>query len=102
MDGVIRIDRVAQQLEVWLDQSFPFAKIKVKVLGRTSGDFLAIANASILNLVSREPEYISGLGTTIDEAVHDLFVRFVEGVRQHTPRGGLTEADFEWASAQDF
>jgi hypothetical protein len=102
VNGVIRIDRVVEQLEIWLDQSFPFAKVRVKVLERSSGDFLAVPNVNVLNRTSREPEYISGLGSTVDEAVDDLLVRFVEGVREHTPINGLAESDFEWAASEDF
>jgi hypothetical protein len=100
--GVIRIDRVVEQIEVWLDQSFPFAKVRVKVLERSSGGFLAVANVNVLNRTSREPEYISGLGSTVDDAVNDLLVRFVEEAREQTPIGGLTESDFEWAAPEDF
>src|SRR5438105_1161827 len=102
VDGVIRIDKVVEQLEVWLDQSFPFAKIRVKLLDRSPGDFLAVANVNVLNRTSREPEYISGLGGTADEAVYDLLVRFAQEVREQTPIGGLTESDFEWAAPEDF
>jgi hypothetical protein len=100
--GVIRIDRVVEQLEVWFDQSFPFAKIRVKVLERSSGDFLAVPNVSVLNRTSREPESIAGLGRTAEDAVHDLLDRFVEEAREQTPLGGLTESDFGWDTPEDF
>jgi hypothetical protein len=102
MDGVIRIDRVVEHLEVWVDQSFPFAKFKVKVLESSSGDFLAIANVNVRNASSRVPEHVSGLGSTVEEAVDDLLVRFVSEARVHSPVGGLTEADFEWSAPEDF
>jgi hypothetical protein len=102
MDGVRRIDRVVAQFEVWLDETFPFAKTKVKVLERSPGDFLAVPNLAVRNLTSREPEYISGLGSTVEEAVNDLLVRFVSGVRKHSPISGLTESNFEWSAPEDF
>src|SRR5690349_6027730 len=92
MGGIARIDRVVAQLEVWLDGSFfPFPKMKVKVIQRQSGDFLAVPNVAIRNLTSREPDGISGLGNSVDEAVNDLLPRFVAGVRLHTPDTGLTQ-----------
>jgi hypothetical protein len=102
MNGAIRIDRVVAHLEVWLDQTLPLAKFKVKVLERSPGEFLAVPNVAVRNASSRAPEYISGLGGTVDEAVDDLLVRFVSEARQHSPIGGLTEADFEWPASEDF
>ena len=102
MDGIRRIDRVVAELDVWLDHSFPFARIKVKVIERGRDDFLAVANVSVRNLTSREREYISGLAGTSDDAVRDLLTRFVAGVRDNTPAGGLSEADFEWSAPEDF
>src|SRR5262245_12201315 len=100
MDGVARIDRVVAQLEVWLDGSVPFPKMKVKVLQR-QGDYLAVPNVAVRDLVSGEPDGIAGLGSTADEALNDLLPRFVAGVRKNTPAGGLTEGDFEWSAPED-
>ena len=102
MDGVIRIDRVAAMLEVWLDASFPFAKMKVKVLERSQGDFLAVPNLLYRDPDSGEIEYTSGLGDTVEEAVSDLLTRFVPEIRSHTKSGGLSEADFVWSASEDF
>jgi hypothetical protein len=102
MDGIRRIDRVVAQLEAWLDGSFPFAKIKIKVLERDPGDLLAVPNVAIRHPTTRYPEGISGLGATVEEAVDDLLARFVAGVRENTPPTGLTEADFEWSAPEDF
>lgn len=102
MDGVIRVDRVAAQFEVWFDDSFPFAKIKVKILERTAGDYLAISNVAVRNYVSREPEWTSGIGDTIEEAKQDLLTRFIDEARQHVPPGGFTEADFIWSACEEF
>jgi hypothetical protein len=102
MDGVIRIDKVVTILEVWFDATFPFAKMKVKVLDRSKGDFLAVPNLAFRNPTSGSPEYTSGLGNTIDEAVNDLLVRFVSEVRSYKSGNELTEADFEWSAPEDF
>ena len=102
MDGVTRIVRVVAHLEAWVDESFPFAKIKIKILERDPGNLLAVANVAIRNLTTRDPEYISGIGGTVKEATDDLLVRFIAGVRENTPPTGLTEEDFEWSSPEDF
>jgi hypothetical protein len=101
MDGIARIDRVVADLVVWLDGSLPFPKIRVKVLYRQS-DYLALPNVAVRSIASGEPDGISGLGATIDEAVQDLLSRFIAGVRMNTPERGLTESDFVWSAPEDF
>ncbi len=101
MDGIIRINKVAAILEVWLDATFPFAKMKVKVLDRST-DFLAVPNLIFKNPVSGDLEYISGLGVTAEEAINDLLVRFVADIRSLKPSTKLTETDFEWSAPEEF
>jgi hypothetical protein len=102
MEAIIRVDRVAALLEAWVGDAFPFNKIKIKILDRGQGDYLAVANVSIRNIATMEPEYIAGIGATLEEARDDLFLRFVALVRDNTPEIGLSEENFEWASVQDF
>jgi hypothetical protein len=102
MDGVIRIDKVVAMLEVWLDATFPIAKMKVKVLDRSQGDFLAVPNLAFRDPTSGAHEYISGLGDTAEEAVNDLLVRFISEFRSQKPSNELTEADFEWSAPEEF
>ena len=102
MDGILRVERVVVLLDVWLDADlFPFPKMKVKVLERSSNDYLAITNVYRLDTKSREPEYVSGLAETVENAIDDLLVRFVSDVRENSERP-LTEQDFEWSASEDF
>lgn len=101
-DGIRRVDRIVAEFDVWVDDSFPFAKFKVKVLDRGLGDLAAFANVAIRDRTTGTPDFIAGLGSTIEEATDDLFVRFVAGVRENTPPTGLTEADFAWSAPEDF
>ncbi len=102
MDGILRIDRIVGEFDVWLDESFPFAKMKVKVLNRACGDFLAVTNLGVRSLTTGERDGIAGLGDSADEAVSDLLIRFVSLVRENTPEAGLTASDFEWSEPEDF
>ena len=102
MDGIIRIDKVVSELEVWLDASFPFAKFKVKVLERSNGDYLAVPNLARRDRVSGERDGLSGLGDDPEEAVNDLLARFVSNVRENSIGIELSEADFEWSAPEDF
>jgi hypothetical protein len=102
MEHVIRIDRVVAEFDVWFDNSIPFAKMRVKVLTREGGDFLAVSNLAIRNLTSRERDGIAGLGSSVEEAMNDLLSRFFDLVKENTPVSGLTESDFDWSAAEDF
>ena len=103
MDGIIRIDKVVAEFDAWLDPTlFPFPKMRVKVLQRSSNDFMAISNLRRRNAVTREPEGTVGLGSSVTESLDDLFKRFVSDVKENAPPGGLVEDDFEWSACEDF
>ena len=102
MKGFIRINRVAASFEIWLDDTFPFAKMKVKVIEQPNGEFFAVANLAVRNRVTRQPEGVAGLGTTIDEALEDVLKRFMSESQSHRPSNGFTENDFEWSAPEDF
>lgn len=103
MDGVIRIEKVVAEMDVWLDPAiFPFAKIRLKVLERSHRDYAAFANACLRNRVTREPDGIAGLGASIEEAVHDLLTRFVAKARVAMPNTGFANEDFVWSASEDF
>lgn len=100
--SVLRIDRVAGLFEVWLGSEFPFAKMRIKVLERGAGDFLAVPNVCVRSIVTRDPVHVSGLGSTVQEALDDLIKGFVRDSRLNTPADGLSESNFEWAAPEDF
>src|ERR1700722_6479784 len=102
MNDIMRIDRVAGEFEVWLGEIFPFPKMKVKVLEQQGAGFLAVTNLHVLNKTSRDPEYMSGLGSNLDDALDDLITRFLDIVRENMPATGLSESDFIWSAAEDF
>ncbi len=100
--GTVRIDRVVEQLEVWLDDSFPFAKMKVKVIDRGNSDYLAVANLSVRDPKTGYPDGEAGLGGTPTEAVDDLLQRFWDKAQNQRNGKSLDEANFAWADHEDF
>ena len=100
--GIARIDRVVGVFEVWSDGTLPFAKFKVKVLERAGGEFLGTPNVAVRNLTTGEPEYVSGLGRTSEDALTEAIKYFLEEARDHSPPTGLTETCFVWSAAEDF
>ena len=102
MSEILRIERVVAEFNVWLGETLPFAKMKVKVLEQNGTGYLAITNLHVLNKSSREPEYISGLGATVDDALKDVLSWFVQIVQRNATERGFNEADFAWSAPEDF
>jgi len=100
--GVIRIERVVAQLEVWLDDAFPFAKMKVKVIDRGNSDYLAIANLLFLDPTTGETDTEAGLGDTPEEAVSDFLKRFWHNANERFKSDSFDERFFAWAAHEDF
>ncbi len=102
IEGVVRIDRVAEVFEIWPAEEFPLAKFKVKVLQREDGQFLGVPNVAIKNPVTGEPEWTSGLGDSIEEALQDALRYFFREVEDNRCDRPLAEEDFCWANPDDF
>jgi hypothetical protein len=102
MTGIVRIDQVVGMYEVWLDESFPFAKMKIKVLKRGDGDFLAVPNLAVRDRISRQPEFMSGLGADPKSAIDDAMEYFMKEVDENRPDRDFAEDDFEWPACEDF
>ena len=102
MRGIARIDRVAAVFDVWSDGVLPFAKFKIKIVERSGSSFLGVPNLAIRNLQTGEPEYASGLGKTIEEALTDTLFYFVKEIEQHAAQRELSVDDFVWSAVEDF
>jgi len=100
--GIGRIDRVVATFEVWSDGSLPFAKFQIKVVERSGGDFIGVANIAIRNSVTGNPEWIAGLGDSAEDALRDALDYFLKEIEQHADNRSLTNDDFEWADPVDF
>lgn len=103
MDEFMRIERVAALFDLWLDgKIFPFPKMKVKVLERPEQDFLAVSNLHRRDRGTGVPEYLSGLGNSIESSVEDLLKYYMADAKEHLPSSGYVEDDFEWSAPEDF
>jgi|APCry1669189241_1035207.scaffolds.fasta_scaffold38041_2 hypothetical protein len=102
LSGIARIDRVVAQFDIWLDSDlFPIPKMKTKVLRRTD-DYVAVSNLIRRDRATGFPDGIAGLGSTPDEALSDLLMRFIADARASMPPNGFIESDFSWSAAEDF
>ncbi|WP_157604918.1 hypothetical protein [Schlesneria paludicola] len=103
MDGIVRITRVVALFDIWVDTDlFPFLKMKVKVVEKSEGSYLALMNVHRRDRTSGETDYLSGFADTVDAAIADLLTTFVSEVREHVPEGGLIDNDFEWSDHENF
>jgi hypothetical protein len=103
MDGIIRIDKVVAEFDVWLDATlFPIPRMRVKVLESSPSDFMSFSNLRRRDAITREPEGTVGLGCSVDESLNDLLFRFVSDVKENLPSEGFLEDDFEWSAPEDF
>ncbi|MDD2997749.1 MAG: hypothetical protein PHV05_01735 [Candidatus Riflebacteria bacterium] len=95
----IRIEMVVATYEVWAVNKVPFGKFKVKILERSDGNFIAIANIRLKDALNGEPEGEAGLGNRPEEALQDVIERLLAAIES---RKGLTDDDFEWSAPEDF
>ena len=77
----------------------PFPKFKIKILERPNVGFMAVPNVAIKSAKDGSPDWISGLGSSVDEALEDALKNLMAMLGE---RMDLTEADFEWSDPHDF
>jgi hypothetical protein len=95
----ISIEKVVGLFEVWAVNKIPFAKFRVKILEKTDGNFIGIANIRLKNLNNNMPEGEAGFGKNPCEALQDAIERLMKEVDE---RQNLVDEDFEWADPEDF
>lgn len=76
----------------------PFASFKVKVIERADGSFLGVPNVAVRS-TDGMPDWISGLGDTVDDALEDALNYLV---RSLGGREDLPVDSFVWADRDDF
>jgi hypothetical protein len=72
------------------------------VLERPGEGFLAVPNLAVKNAANSTPEWIAGLGETVEEALDDALTRFFREIESHSRGRALTDDDFEWSDPEDF
>ena len=97
MGNRTRLARVCGVFEV-TDLRVPGTRFRVKVIERgDSGEFLAFPNVCWKS--DGQPDWISGFGSTEEEALRDLLGWFLSELDR---LGELRETDVEWADPRDF
>lgn len=97
LKGIAEIQKVISEFEIFSDR-VPYGKFKVKVIEKANGSFIGTPNIALKNS-DGIPEWVSGLGTTANEALEDCLKYFLESMMA---RNNLSESDFEWSAPEDF
>jgi hypothetical protein len=106
VDGLrIKVDKVVGIYHIWplgraVDR-LPFAQFKITVVQTPEGYYQASPNVVVRNTQTGCNEYTCGLGSSIEEAVHDAIrYFFIEVEKQSENRKSenreLDEEDFIW------
>ncbi len=99
--GIQRIERVVAEFYVECSD-IPSRYFRVKILEAANGTYIGRLNVSLKN-ADDAPDWIAGLGASVDEALADAIEQFVGQLDQcGEPQHHLTAADFEWAACEDF
>lgn len=102
---IAEINRIVTIFEVWSYEKIPYGKFKIKILESCRGGFIGIPNIAIKNLEDGTPEWISGLGNTVDEALRDAIENLMSSIETYAiwdENGMIDSAYFEWAEPHDF
>ena len=99
VEGLGPISRVAAVFQVGPPlAALPFASLKVKVVERADCSFLGVPNVAVM-ASDGSPDWVSGMGSTVEEALADALRYFVSSLGG---RSGLGEESFAWAAPEDF
>jgi hypothetical protein len=98
LHGAAKIERVVGIFEVSDTRGLPWPRYKIKVLERSSGSFVAVANVCVKD-TKGAPDGEAGLGRTEVEALQDFITRFGERLNS---RRDWRDADFDWSDPREF
>lgn len=99
--GISSIEKCVAEFNIWDFEHIPYGKFKVKIYEDQKGIFHGYTNLAILN--DGIPDYCSGTGKSIEEALDDTVRYFMDQITEHQKSNGeLSEEDFEWGDPSDF
>lgn len=99
VEGIGLIEKVVAEFQIWSIEKIPSGKFKVKIFERQNSTFIGSPNIAVKSLEDNYPDWICGMGASIEEALEDTLKYFM-GTLQG--REDLTEEDFEWSAHEDF
>jgi hypothetical protein len=101
--GIGRIEKEVAVFRVWLDHTiFPFPFMRIKIYRIRRGEYQASPNVLRKDRETGEPNYICGIGNSVETAMSDFFKYYLDDIRQNSVNGQLSEDDFDWSAPEDF
>ena len=95
VEGIARIEKCVAEFVVWESYKVPYGgKFKVKIFEREAS-FVGFTNLSVKD----KEEGSVGYGLSIEEALEDTLINFMEVLDQ---RAEFVESDFEWCDPDHF
>ena len=99
VEGIGLIEMVVAEFHILSIEKIPFGKFKVKIFDRQNGTFIGSPNIAVKSLDDSSPDWICGMGASIEGALEDTLKYFMNTLQG---REELTEEDFECFAHEDF
>jgi hypothetical protein len=101
IEGIINIERVVAEFHIECP-ALPSRSFRIKIRETTKGRYVGYPNVAIKSS-DDTPEWSSGLGETINEALEDTVRSFMASLRKYRgDRAILSEDHLEWTACEDF
>jgi hypothetical protein len=101
IEGIINIERVVAEFYIECPV-LPSRSFRIKIRETMKGRYVGYPNVAIKSS-DDTPEWSSGLGETINEALEDTLRSFMASLeRVQSDRRLLKEDDLEWSACEDF
>jgi hypothetical protein len=98
IDHINLIEKLVAEFNVCAIQIVPYGKFKVRVFEHPDGSFTGYPNIAVKN-AQGSPDWMSGWGKTVDEALEDTIRQFLMTVGG---RLDLPAEAFEYSDPHDF
>jgi hypothetical protein len=96
--GVSKIEKIVGEFNIWSIDKLPFPKFKIKIRESNRGGYFGSTNVAVKSNIDNEPDWISGFGNSVSEALEDTIKCFFDTIGNDD----MSEEDFIWADIYDF
>lgn len=98
IEDITKIERVVATFEV-SSHTFPHGKAFFRIIAVGTTTYFAMPNVVARSLKDGTPDWIGGLGNSIEAALADGIQRLLQTIEQHQAR---KDTDFVWSEVSDF
>lgn len=95
------IDKIVAEFTVWMEEILPSGKVKIKIYENQNSTYIGTTDLMIKRKFDGHPQYATGAGETVDEALEDK-IHYFNSMLKKDGLNELTEDDIEYAEYPDF